>query len=71
MKLSVWARPKHLRADEDPEHQLEHDDRRREAPRHHRDGDRRQRGDEDDDEERARCRRGSAVRSGAILRPAG
>jgi hypothetical protein len=41
-----------VRADDDPEHQLDHDDGRRVAFREHGDGDRGDGRDHDDDEER-------------------
>ena len=53
MKSSVWARSRTCGPIDDPEHQLEHDDRRREAFRDDGDGDRRDRGDDDDREEGA------------------
>ncbi len=53
MKSSIVGEPEDFGPDHDPEHQLEHDDRRREPFRDDGDGDRGERGDHDDREEGA------------------
>ncbi len=51
MKLVGVGEAEDFGSDHDPQHQLEHHDRRREAFGHDRDRDRRDRGDQDDREE--------------------